>query len=325
MSSVAPLARLEKVNLRAAWPHEATNFTRWLAEPQNIALLAEEIGVPLICETVEKEVGPFSADILAKEADTERWVIIENQLTPTDHGHLGQLLTYAAGLEARTVIWIAEEFREEHRAAIDFLNRATTEEFAFFGVRIELYRIGDSPLAPAFSILAKPNDWSKRTQSAKQAAASVEENESRALWKEYWTTLIAAARGRYQALAGRSPYRGNYQTFETLRGGDPSFAVNATFSWDKGLRIEIYIDGLQAKQAFSALKAQKDVIETSFGHPLDWEELPEARASRIAFYMPGKQTREDRDAWNKQHDWLIEYAPKLAALFRPLVAALKLT
>src|SRR5204862_230509 len=111
-------------------------------------------------------------DILAKEADTERWVIIENQLTPTDHGHLGQLLTYAAGLEARTIIWIAEEFREEHRAAIDFLNRATTEEFAFFGVKIELFRIGDSQLAPDFSIVAKPNDWSKRTQSAKQAAAS---------------------------------------------------------------------------------------------------------------------------------------------------------
>lgn len=324
MTSIAPLARLEKVSLRTAWPNEATNFTRWLAEAENLDLLSEEIGVPLVCETVEKAVGPFSADILAKEADTKRWVLIENQLTPTDHGHLGQLLTYAAGLEARTVIWIAEDFREEHRAAIDFLNRATTEEFAFFGVRIELYRIGGSPLAPAFTIIAKPNDWSKRTQLAKQAADSGIENESQALWKEYWTAVVTAAKGRYPALADRGPYRGNWQTFETIKGGNPTFALNATFSWDKGLRLEIYIDRLLAKDAFHALSVQKDSIERSFGEPLQWEELPDRQASRIAFYMPGSQTRDNRDAWATQHEWMIKYGPRLAATFKPVVAALKL-
>jgi hypothetical protein len=300
------------------------NFTIWLAQQSNLDLLAEKIGVPLQFEAVEKAVGPFAADILAKEADTDRWVIIENQLTPTDHGHLGQLLTYAAGLEARTIIWIAEDFREEHRAAIDFLNRATTEEFAFFGVKIELFRIGDSALAPDFSIVAKPNGWSKRTQSAKQAASSGEDNESRVLWKEYWTAFAAAAKGRYPALANRNPYRGNWQTIETLKGGNPSFTINATFSWDKGLRVEVYIEKSLAKDGFYALQAQKDSIQRSFGYPLEWEELPDRQASRIAFYMPGIQTRDDRGAWGRQHEWLIKHGPKLAAAFKPFITALKL-
>jgi hypothetical protein len=238
--------------------------------------------------------------------------------------HLGQLLTYAAGLEARTIIWIAEIFREEHRAAIDFLNRATTEEFAFFGVQVELYRIGDSPLAPDFQIVAKPNDWSKRTQTAKQAASG-DERESQRLWKDYWGALISTARGRYPALAEREPYRGNWQTFESIRGGNPSFALNATFPWDKSLRVEIYIDKSQAKSAFKALENRKSEIESKFGQPLTWEELPERQASRIAFYMPGDEKRKDRGEWTAQHDWLLKWGPKLSEALRPFITQLKIT
>ena len=322
MTATTPLARLERVTLRTAWPHEANNFTPWLAEKANLDLLAEKIGIPLQLEAVEKEVGTFYADILAKEPDTEQWVLIENQITPTDHSHLGQLLTYAAGLEAHTIIWIAEEFREEHRAAIDFLNRATTEEFAFFGVQVELYRIGDSPLAPNFLVVAKPNDWSKRTQTAKQAAGG-DEKEVQRLWKEYWGVLVKAAKGRYPALAERDPYRGNWQTFETIRGGNPSFTLNASFPWDKSLRVEIYIDKSLAKFAFKKLFEQKDQIEKLFGQPLSWEELPDRQASRIAFYMPGTEKRGDQATWNAQHEWLINWAPKLATALRPFIANIK--
>jgi hypothetical protein len=323
VTAVASLARLERVTLRKAWPNEATNFTPWLAEKANLDLLAEKIGIPLQLEAVEKQVGTFFADILAREADTGRWVLIENQITPTDHGHLGQLLTYAAGLEASTIIWIAENFREEHRAAIDFLNRATTEEFAFFGVQIELYKIGDSPLAPDFSLVAKPNDWTKRTQTAKQTAAG-DEKEYQRQWKEYWHALIDAAKGRYPALAERNPYRENWQAIESLKGGDPSFAVNASFPWDKSLRLEIYIDKSLAKAAFSALRDQKDKIEKALGHSLTWEELPDRQASRIAFYMPGDEKRGDQATWGKQHEWLITWAPKLAAALRPFIKDLKI-
>lgn len=324
MTAATPLARLERVSLRTAWPHEAINFTPWLAEKANLDLLAEKIGIPLQLEAVEKEVGTFYADILAKEPDTDRWVLIENQITPTDHGHLGQLLTYAAGLEAHTIIWIAESFREEHRAAIDFLNRATTEEFAFFGVQVELYRIGDSPLAPDFSVVAKPNDWSKRTQTAKQAAGG-DEKESQRQWREYWGALIEAAKGRYPALAERDPYRGNWQTFESIKGGNPTFSLNATFPWDKSLRIEIYIDKSLAKTAFKILYEQKAQIEKAFGESLTWEELPDKQASRISFYMPGNDKRGERSTWAKQHEWLITWGPKLACALRPFIHGLNIS
>lgn len=323
MNTTTPLARLERVTLRTAWPNEATNFTPWLAEKVNLDLLAEKIGIPLQLEAVEKEVGTFYADILAKEPDTERWVLIENQVTPTDHSHLGQLLTYAAGLDAHTIVWIAENFREEHRAAIDFLNRATTEDFAFFGVQVELYKIGDSLLAPDFLVVAKPNDWSKRTQTAKQAAGG-DEKEFQRLWKEYWGALVMKAKGRYPALAEREPYRGNWQTFETLRGGNPSFALNATFPWDKSLRLEIYIDKSQAKTAFKILHEQKDEIEKAFGQPLSWEELPDKQASRIEFYMPGDEKSRDHREWNAQHEWLLTWGPRLGAALRPFILCLKI-
>ncbi len=317
MKTLVSLGRLEAVPLRKAWPNEASNFTPWLAEQENLDLLGQALDIALVLETVEKPVGAFSADIVAKQPDTDNWVLIENQIAPTDHTHLGQLLTYAAGVDARTIIWIAEVFREEHRAAIDFLNRATVEEYSFFGVQIELYKIGNSEFAPRFSIVAKPNDWSKRAQTAKQSAS--DDNEYRQLNREYWGTLIAGANGHYPALESRSAYQGNWQTFEQLKGGNPKLELNASFPWDKSLRVEIYIGGSLAKSAFKALLAKKDEIEKSFGQKLEWEELPGKAASRIAFYMPGNEKRENRERWKAQHEWLLKWGPKLANAVRPFV------
>ena len=209
-TSIVDLGRLEKVALRQAWPDEAQNFTPWLAEDVNLALLGDALGIQLELEAVEKQVGPFAADILAKEVGSDRWVIIENQIEPTDHRHLGQLLTYAAGLDARTIIWIADSFREEHRAAIDFLNRATTEDFAFFGIQVELYRIGSSALAPRFSLVGKPNNWSKQAQAAKQLAER-DLSPIQKLTREFWAQLIAKSAKAYPPLAVRTPYKSSWQ------------------------------------------------------------------------------------------------------------------
>jgi hypothetical protein len=105
-----PLGRLERVELRNVWISEATSFTPWLARPDNMAVLAETLGIDLELEAQEKAVGPFRADLLCKDIGTDRWVLIENQLEKTDHSHLGQLLTYASGLEAVTIVWIAARF-----------------------------------------------------------------------------------------------------------------------------------------------------------------------------------------------------------------------
>lgn len=155
------LGRLEKAELRQAWNNEAGDFTPWLAEPDNLVLLGEAVGLELELEAQEKNVGPFRADILCKDTLTGNWVLIENQLERTDHLHLGQLLTYAAGLKAVTIVWIAERFTDEHRVALDWLNEITNETINFFGLEIELWRIGDSPMAPKFNVVSQPNDWTK--------------------------------------------------------------------------------------------------------------------------------------------------------------------
>src|SRR5437879_13375183 len=119
------LGRLEKIDLRKVWASESGNFTPWLARPENVSLLSEAIGIALEVEAQEKNVGPFRADILCKDKDDGTWVLIENQLERTDHAHLGQLLTYATGLEAATIVWVAQTFTAEHRATLDWLNEPT--------------------------------------------------------------------------------------------------------------------------------------------------------------------------------------------------------
>jgi hypothetical protein len=323
-TSIVPLGRLELVPLRTAWPSEAQNFTPWLAEDTNLAHLGEALGLQLELEAVEKQVGPFAADILAKEMGGERWVLIENQIEPTDHRHLGQLLTYAAGLDARTIIWISEGFREEHRAAIDFLNRATTEEFAFFGVEVELYRIGESALAPSFSVVAKPNNWSKRAQAAKQVAEG-ELSEAQRLSREFWTAMIAQAATQYPALGGRTPYKTSWQSAERLRSASDLYAeANASFTAAGQLRVEIYIGGKLAKKAFHLLLQNREAIESAFGASLTWEELPKGQDARVAYYMPGIQKRESRADWPNQQAWLLAHWRRLADVFRPCFAALDL-
>ena len=156
MATKTRLGKLEPVELRDCWEREDSDFTPWLASDENIALLGEAIGLELEVQQEEAAVGPFRADILCRDTNSGGLVIIENQLERTDHSHLGQTLTYAAGLDAVTIVWIAASFTEEHRAALDWLNRISHEGVRFFGVEIELWRIGDSAPAPMFNIVAVP-------------------------------------------------------------------------------------------------------------------------------------------------------------------------
>lgn len=158
-TSISTLAFLEKVDVRLAWENESLDFIPWLAD--NLDLLSDAIGISLELEVTEKPVGVFNADILAKDIDTNSWVVIESQLERTDHSHLGQIITYASGLKAVTIVWIATAFMEEHRAAIDWLNEITDTSVKFFALELELWKIGDSPYAPKLNVVAKPNDWQK--------------------------------------------------------------------------------------------------------------------------------------------------------------------
>src|SRR5258708_4475707 len=177
------LGKLEKGDLRKGWLHEAIAFTNGSALVENLKLLSDEIGIDIKLLQTEAQVGKFIADMLAEEENTGRKVIIENQLEPTNHDHLGKIITYASGYDAEIIIWIVESTREEHVRAIDWLNEHTDEDIDFFLIKMEIWRIGDSPYAPKFQVISQPNDWAK----AVKESASLELNENRIQNLSFWS------------------------------------------------------------------------------------------------------------------------------------------
>ncbi|MXY15256.1 MAG: DUF4268 domain-containing protein, partial [Proteobacteria bacterium] len=238
-TSEQPLGRLQPVDLRTIWVSEPAGFTPWLADEENLAVLSETLRLDLELVTVEKEVGPFRADIVCKDIgmEDEALVLIENQLEKTDHKHLGQLLTYAAGLQAISIVWLAEKFSEEHRAALDWLNKITHKNTRFFGVEIELWRIDDSLVAPKFNPVSMPNDWSR--SFADRVTGGTELSERQLVRKEYWTGLqdrLDAAGGPVRG--NRAPGHHSWQTYPIGRG---HFNIVATINMrDKFIRAELY-------------------------------------------------------------------------------------
>ncbi len=314
------LGRLERVELRDIWVSEASEFTPWLARPENIAELGKALNIDLELEAQEKAVGPFRADILCKDIGTDRWVLIENQLERTDHTHLGQLLTYASGLEAVTIIWIAARFTEEHRSTLDWLNKITDESFRFFGLEVELWRIGDLPAAPKFNIVSKPNNWSQSVAHAARAIDDAELSETRIRQREYWAGLNAALTAAGGPVAGnRTPKSKSDMNYSI---GRSHFLLAAVMNrLKKQIRAELYIKGGQAKAYFHLLERQKQEVEKELGFELEWDELPEGQDCRIFSQLKDVDPDNEGD-WPRQHAWLAARLNALHRAFARRVAAL---
>ncbi len=164
MNNLGRIKRIE--DLRTIWPHEARDFSKWLAKEENLSLLSDEIGIDIVLEELESAVGDFSVDLYAREEGSPRRIIIENQLEDTNHDHLGKIITYASGKGAEVIVWIVKHARDEHRQAIEWLNQHTDENIGFFLVEIELWKINDSVPAPKFNVVERPNDWAKTVKAA---------------------------------------------------------------------------------------------------------------------------------------------------------------
>jgi hypothetical protein len=315
----SPLGRLEKVALREAWLSEANHFTPWLAQGENLELLGEAIGIELECEAQEKNVGPFRADILCKDTATEHWVLIENQLERTDHNHLGQLLTYAAGLEAVTIVWIAERFTDEHRAALDWLNQHTDEGINFFGLEVELWRIGSSPLAPKFNVVCKPNEWTRSiAESAKQLETGPVTG-SKLLQLQFWTQLREHMEDSQSSVKATKPLPQHWMNFAIGRAG---FKLMATFSTAKHSVAAFLVMKDASKTYYQQLLAEKSQIEAEAGSPLEWEELPGKIESRIAWRRTDINV-DDQTTWPAWHTWLQQRLEIFQRVFAPRVKKLE--
>ena len=315
------LGRLERVDLRDIWQTEAQDFTPWLARDDNLQILGDTIDIELELEAQEKNVGPFRADILCKDTRTDNWVLIENQLERTDHTHLGQLLTYAAGLQAVTIVWISAQFTEEHRATLDWLNDITDDRFRFFALEVELWRIGESPAAPKFNIVSKPNDWSRSVGQAARRIMDEPLSPKQEINLRYWGALRDHLLKTASTIRPVKPQKDNWTSYGVGRTG---FALVATVNHRESRTcVEVWIGSDDAKKYFNLLKDEKPEIEREFGSPLDWQELPDRIGSRIAIYRHNADPADEGD-WERQHAWIKEMLERFDKTFRGRIKALDL-
>jgi hypothetical protein len=305
------LGSLERVEPRTLWQSESRDFTPWLAD--NLGLLGNAISLDLELVSREVRVGAFACDIQAQEPGSGRRVIIENQLEATDHSHLGQLLTYAAGLDAAVVVWIAPIIRDEHREAIDFLNRHTREGIDFFAVALEIVRIGASAPAVVFRLAASPNAWAKRTSIlAEQPAASPKG----LAYQAFFQILVDEMRETYRFTNARSVGAGSWFAFSAGVSGivfSPAFGIG-------NMRVDLYIDVGEAarnKAIYDALAEQKIEIETHLSEVLTWQRLGAKRASRISAVQAGVKVEDAAQRGAEMRQWMVTRLLKFREVFGP--------
>lgn len=302
------LSKLEEIkNLRKVWKDEARNFTPWLALEENIQLLSEAIGIDITeCET-ESKVGAFNVDIYAKEGNTGRKIIIENQLEDTNHTHLGQVITYASGKTAEIVIWIVKHVREEHKKAIEWLNEHTDENIGFFLCEIKLFKIGNSDMAPKFEVIEKPNDWAKEIK--KNDSLSPTEQ----LRKDFWTAFNEHAFKNPEFAKQFRRRQASADHWLNYFIGSSSCHIDAQLLKQYNeVRVEFYVP--DDKEFFNNIYKHKDEIEHGTGLKFEWLPLPDKKASR-AYVSKGDVDFEDKSTWEESFDWIMDKMLRMKKAF----------
>jgi len=300
------LGKLEKVDLRNAWKNEATDFTSWLSKEENLTLLSDEIGINITLLQTEASVGGFNVDILAEEENTGRKIIIENQLEVTNHDHLGKIITYASGHDAEIIIWIIKDVRDEHKRAIDWLNEHTDEDVNFFAIKMELWKIGDSPPAPKFYIISKPNDWAKTIKKSSRQAILTE---TKLLQLEFWDKLKEYVVNNSKRLRATKTYPQHWYNFSI---GSSDAHISLTINTQTNLMgCEIWIPN--KKELFFGLRESKEEIEKELDEELEWMELAGKKGSRIKVSKEAEINNPDN--WESCIKWLVDEAEKFHEIF----------
>lgn len=296
--------RLEAVQLRKYWRDEARDFTPWLGKEENLTLLGEAIGMNLELVAMEQYIGPFRADIIARDEDVE--VIVENQLDATDHKHLGQLMVYAANRGSGVIVWVARQVTDEYRKVIDWLNEKT--DVSFFALEVELWRIGDSPVAPKFNVVCEPNEFARAVRSTGGQVSGTAQ-----LQLEFWTGLVEVMSERDASF--NTPKVGAHHWCD-LRIGTSRAHVGLTALRNGRLSCELYIGHSQSDVIYEKLEAEQGTIETELGlvGELDWQPLPEKKSCRIALYKD-TGSLDDREKWPGSYEWMLGWAEMFKHVF----------
>lgn len=273
------IGKLEEIDIRELWRHEQYNFSNWLAKPENISYLNNILGLTLVDINKEMYVGSYRCDIVAKDETNDTKVIIENQLEVSNHEHLGKIITYASGLDAKVIVWIVKKATEEHRSAIEWLNNNTRSGIDFFLLEIHAYKIGDSDPAPKFEIIEQPNDFIKYSKVS--ATQEINKSESERIY--FWTAFNERIAARGNPFSTRKPTTNHW--YEVAIGSSSCHITVNLINSDSYVGIELYIPN--DKALYDALLKQKDEIEEMINLDLIWERLDGKKASRIKYKIDG--------------------------------------
>lgn len=298
------IGKLKEVDIRNLWKHEQYDFSEWLSQEENINILNDILGLTLVDVSKEAYVGSYRCDLFAVDESTGTKVIIENQLEPSNHDHLGKIITYASGLDAEVIVWIVKTAKEEHRSAIEWLNNNTNSRINFFLIELKAYTIENSIPAPFFNVIEKPNDFIKNT---KINSSSDNLNKSQSERLEFWNRFneILIDKGK--------PFNVRKATTDhwySVAIGTSAAHVDITLvNKESRIGVELYIN--DDKELFDKLFEKKNLIEDELGIKLDWQRLDNSKASRIKYYINGL----DFDN-HSNYDELINKTIDLAVIMR---------
>ncbi len=308
------LSKLEEIkDLRKIWKQEK-EFTDWLADKddENISILGSACNLDISVEEIEKSIGDFRADIIARDNKSEKLIIIENQLEETNHDHLGKILTYASGIKANIIIWIVKNVRDEHRQAIEWLNENTGEDINFFLIKVKVYKIDNSHPAVKFEIIEQPNEWGKKMKKEKDDITSTQMAR-----KEYWNMFNEYAFSNDNEFSKKF----NKRTISTdhwmnFSVGSSAYHISVTqVRKENKLGVEWYIS--DNKEIYNKLYNSKEQIEKELGFSVEWMQLADKKASRIITYY--KTDFEDRNAYPEQFQWIMNTAVKMKNVIKKYI------
>ena len=302
------LGKLEKIkDLRSIWKNEEYDFTPWLAKEQNIKLLSDELGISIKVLKTEASVGKYSLDILAVTEDTNENIIIENQLEITNHDHLGKVLVYGAGYDAKTIIWIVKDYNEEHKQAIEWLNEHSDENINLFLVKIELFRIGNSEIAPHFEVISQPNDWTKTIRSNQ---SNTELTGMKLVDLNFWQGF-----GEYLS-ENRTTFsirKAQPQHWYSLAIGSSDCHIDLTVNKSGEIACSLWIEN--NKNLYNRFFEHKDEIEMELGYSVKWDYKEESKASSVYIRSDFRLDLKSNDL-SKGYEWLLSKAEDFKRVFR---------
>lgn len=305
------IGKLKEVDIRELWKHEQYDFSEWLSKKENIENLNEILGLTLVDISRETYVGAYRCDLFAKDETTGIKVIIENQLEISNHDHLGKIITYASGLDAKVVVWIVKEAREEHRSAVEWLNNNTNNNVNFFLIEIHAYKIGESDPAPMFQVVEQPNDFIKNNKfTNKEESMSKAEAQRIDFWNKFNDVIIERGKPFNVRKANTDHW------YNVAIGTSEAHIDISLVNKDSLIVVGLYIP--DNKELFDKLYNKKNEIEDELGFSLDWRRLDNSKASRIVYDIQGLNF-EDHSNYNELMNKIIDLSIAMRKVFKKYI------